>query len=418
MRHYIAVAVSISFFLVPWVADRFPDQADRFVAYLQGWGSQLAAVISHNPRTVSSLREKYDTNKKPQDPKIRVLIMPGHEPGYGGAEYRDIYERELNVQLARELAGFLATNSKYEAIVARDDVSWSPDLREYFRDAWDSIIEWQKAHKEESLRRVSDFSDTFVPSVQHNPAPSNIAYRLYGITKWSNENNIDIAVHIHFNDYPGHGYNQPGIYNGFAIYVPEKQYLNSTTTRAVAETVFRRLAKYNAVSDFAGESSGIVDERELIAIGANNTADAASLLIEYAYLYEPQIADSQMRAMAIKDLAYQTYLGLEDFFNPGRTTVASSMYDTLVLPYTWERTITEDGSRRDIFALQTALSADGLYPPTTKSKNDCPRTGSIGPCTQQAIKSFQLKYGLEATGTVGPKTLEKLNSLYSVKVVQ
>jgi N-acetylmuramoyl-L-alanine amidase len=417
MRHYIAVAIAVSFFAVPWLATQFPQQADTFLATIRSFGGQLAAVVTHNPRTISQLQKKYSVDAEKGRAKIRVLIMPGHEPGYGGAEYGDIKERELNVELAENLAGFLRANSKYEVVVARTDESWNPSLQAYFKNAWNTIIEWQKAHKEESLRAISQQKTNFVPKVHHNSAPNDIAYRLYGITKWSNENNVDIAIHVHFNDYPGHGWKIPGEYSGFAIYVPEAQYQNGTTTRAVAGNVFRRLATYNPVSDFQGESSGIVDERELIAVGANDTADAASLLIEYAYIYEPQIVDPTARTLALKDLAYQTYLGLEDFFNPGVTTVAAKAYDTLILPYTWQSTFSEQTSSNDVYALQTALIVDGVYPPTSRSKNECPRTGKMGPCTREAIKMFQNKYGIESTGTIGPKTVEKLNGLYSVKAI-
>ncbi|MBP6858525.1 MAG: N-acetylmuramoyl-L-alanine amidase [Candidatus Pacebacteria bacterium] len=419
MRHYIALAILISLFLTPWLATQFPEQAGRLAAYIENLGGQIAAVVTHNPRTIAELQKKYTVDAERGKAKIRVLLMPGHEPGYGGAEYGDLKERDLTVQLAQELSGFLGSNSKYEVIIPRDGKAWNPTFQNYFTNSWDSIIEWQKAHKEESLRRVAQFgSQDFVPKVHHNTAPSNVAYRLYGITKWSNENAVDIAIHVHFNDYPGHGWMTPGEYSGFSIYVPEAQYLNSTTTRAIAQTVFKRLAKYNAVSDHQGESGGIVDERELIAIGANNTADAASLLIEYAYIYEPQIVDPEARTLAIKDLAYQTYLGLEDFFHQGKTTVAAASYDTLMLPHTWGASFSETAaSVRDVYALQTALLLDGVYPPGSRNKNDCPRTGKIGPCTREAVKAFQDKHGLGGTGIIGPKTVEKLNGLYSVKSI-
>jgi len=434
MRHYIAIAVAISFFAVPWLATQYPSQTDMFISQLRQISGQIAAVVTHNPRTVTQLQDKYAVDVVKGAAKIRVLLMPGHEPGYGGAEYINIKERELNVALAEQLSSFLVASGKYDVIIPRTNDAWHPTFSSYFQNYWADIVDWQKSHKEESLRRVAHNASQFVPKVYHNDAPLNIAYRLYGITKWSNENAIDIAIHIHFNDHPGHRYNEPGQYNGFSIYVPESQYLNSTTTRAIAETVFKRLAKYNPVSDLPGESEGIVDESELIAIGANNTADAASLLIEYAYVYEPQIVNPEMRSVALRDLAYQTYLGLEDFFtvspsaqeriqrmkSPRTTSIVSTptAYDTLILPYTWNTQLTENSTyTKDVYALQTALVLDGVYPPINRSKNDCPRTGKIGPCTKEAIKIFQTKYGLESTGTVGPKTLEKLNGLYSIKSI-
>ena len=419
MRHYIAVSIAISLFAVPWLATVFPDQAGYLALRILDISGQLAAVVTHNPRTIAQLQTKYAVDAERGTAKIRVLVMPGHEPGYGGAEYGDLKERDMTVQLANELGKILANNSKYEVVIPRTGDSWSPTFSTYFKNSWDQIIAWQKDHRQESLQRIaSSPTKVSAPKVIHNSAPNDVAYKLYGITKWSNENNIDIAIHVHFNDYPGHPWKVPGKYSGFAIYTPSEQYANSTTTRAVSQAIFKRLQKYNPVSDLPGESDGIIDEKDLIAIGANDTADAASLLIEYGYIYEPQFTDPEARDMAIKDLAYQTYFGLEDFFHPGQSTVAATSYDTLILPHTWKQGIADaTDSVQDIFALQTALLVDGVYPPTGRSKNDCPRTGKLGPCTKTSIQAFQYKYGLDNTGTVGPKTAEKLNGLYSIKSI-
>ena len=367
MRHYIALALLVTIFTAPWLATTFPEQADYVFAWMKYVGDQVAAVVAHNPRTIDELQKKYASSTPRKPHKIRVLIVPGHEPDYGG-EY---FDREL-----------------------------------------DDIIVWQKAHKEESLRRVVTNQTSSSPKVYHNSAPDSVAYRLYGLTKWSNENAVDIAIHIHFNDYPGHG-RIPGKYAGFAIYTPEAQYANSTTTRALSETMFKRLSKYNPVSNLPVESDGIIEERELIAIGANNTADAASALIEYGYMYEPQFLNIDTRGLAIKDLAFQTYLGLEDFFNPRGVRSLAATYDTLVLPYIWRRILPETSRElRDIYALQTALQVEGVYPPQGKDQYDCPRTGKIGPCTKSSVEVFQKKYGIEENG-VGEKTIGELNRLYS-----
>lgn len=417
MRHYIALSIIVSLFVVPWLAVTFPDQADYVLMAMRDFGSQLAAVITHNPRTISGLQNKYATDAAKGDVRVRILIMPGHEPDYGGAEFGSMKERDMTVDLAEQLATFLSANSRYEVIVARDKSAWSPTFQSYFKNHWDDIIGWQKEYKQESLRRIAISAPLPAPKVYHNTAPNDIAYRLYGITKWSNENNVDIAIHIHFNDYPGHSWKTPGKYSGFAIYTPEQQYANSVTTRAVSEAIFRRLQKYNPISDFPGESDGIISERELIAVGANDTADAASMLVEYGYIYEPQFTNPDTYKMTIKDLAFQTYLGLEDFFNPNGSTQLASVYDTLVLPHTWNTPLSENtGLTNDVYALQTALLNDGLYPPSSKSKNDCPRTGKFGPCTRTAIQSFQKKYGIDEKG-VGEKTLGELNRLYSVQKI-
>jgi N-acetylmuramoyl-L-alanine amidase len=413
MRHYVALALLVTVFTVPWAATTFPEQTARFVSWAYQVGDQVAAVIVHNPRTVAGLQQKYAIDAGKGATKIRILLVPGHEPGFGGAEYGSMRERNMTVDLADELATFLSTNNKYQVLVARDKDQWNPVFQTYFKQEWDNIIAWQKDHRQESLRKVESSAPLPAPKVLHNRAPNDVAYRLYGLTKWSNENNIDIAIHIHFNDYPGHSQSGPGEYTGFAIYSPEKQYANSTTTRAIARTIFRRLNRYNPVSDLPAESDGIIEERELIAVGANDTADAASLLVEYGYIYEPQFTNQDAYKMAIKDLAFQTYLGLEDFFNPQGSSSLAAVYDTLVLPHTWRGALSETANQtQDVYALQTALLVDGVYPPKDKSKNDCPRTGRIGPCTKTSVEAFQKKYGIDESG-VGQKTIEVLNKYYS-----
>ena len=424
MRHYIALAIAVTIFTVPWFATYFPDQADRLVVAIRSAGSQLAAVIIHNPRTVAGLQEKYNkgvlaNNVAGPQNKIRILIVPGHEPGYGGAEFGNVKERELTVELAVDLAKFLKENGRYEVIVTRNDDTWNPVFADHFKNNWDAIIQWKKDHRVDFLKQTSAKPAPInnKPKIYHNSAPDDVAYRLFGITKWSNENAADIAIHIHFNDYPGHTGSGPGKYTGFAIYTPESQYANSTTTRAVSESIFKRLQKYNPVSDFPGEANGIVEEGQLIAIGVNNTADAASLLIEYGYIYEQQFTDPDARGLALSDLAFQTYLGLEDFFNPRGSSVLAAMYDTLVLPHNWTSTISGSSkSTKDVYALQTALLVDGVYPPQDRSLNDCPRTGTIGPCTESAVQAFQKKYGIRENG-VGTRTVEELNKMYGLRAI-
>jgi len=407
---------------VPWFALNFPDQIHDFTLAFKNVTSQIAAVVMHKPKTIEDLQSKYNTANRSQQAKIRILLVPGHEPTYGGAEFGSLKERNLTVELANDLQQILANNEKYEVFVTRSSTAWSPEFANYFQNSLQDIKDWVKAYQKESVNLLSVNSANGKPRVYHNSAPENIAYRLYGITKWSNENNIDIVLHIHFNDYPGHPHGVAGKYSGFTIYVPEKNFLNSTTTQAIAQTVFKRLAKYNPVSDLLGESDGITFEPDLIAIGAYNTADAASMLVEYGYIYEPQFTDTAVRDLAMKDLAFQTYLGLQDFFDANNSLTLSRTYDTLVLPYNWRVPISGKNSSsissQDIYSLQTALISAGLYPPAKKDMNDCPRTGTLGPCTKASLKTFQNQYDISGEeGMVGEKTLEKLNSVFGGGVI-
>ena len=432
MRHLIAISIAFSLILVPWLATAYPLQTQQTVSYINNSireaRDQLAAVIlSQKAKSVDDLRSKYagiapsQTEQVVQalvtssQPKVRILIVPGHEPDFGGTEFGKLKERDLVVDLSWKLARLLGSNPKYEIFVSRDTTSWSPQFAEYFKNSWEEIKEWQKAHKNETinLSRVGAFRQV-TPTVAHNDAPLNIALRLYGINKWSNENDMDIVLHVHFNDYPRKNRSTPGKYSGFSIYVPESQYRNSATTKAVADAIFKRLKRYNNVSDLPIESEGIIEDQDLIAIGSFNSVNAASLLIEYGYIYEPQLTDPTMRELATQDLAFQTYLGLQDFFDPRMIPDMGHTYGTSILPHHWE-TILKEGDRpsHDIFALQTALAVEGIYPPSGTSGNECPRTGKFGPCTREALSAFQNKYGItEESRIVGQKTLQILNQKY------
>ena len=352
----IVVLIAISFIYI------FPNQLRSTLSAIKDAGIQLASVIlSHNFRSIAEIKSNYNDPQR----KVRVLIVPGHEPNYGGAEFNGLKERDMTVELGQDLQKLLESNSHYQVFVARDTNSWSPEISAYYKNNWNDIVEWTAASREEFSRLVSvGLTTRTYSTVTHNDAARDVALRLYGLTKWSNENNIDIAIHIHFNDNRRPNVSKPGNYSGFSMYVPAAQYGNSTTTKVIADSILKRLAKYNPISDSPGETNGIIDEPELIAVGSNNTADAASILIEYSYIYEPQLQDPQVRSMAIKDLAFQTYLGLQDFFDPSSNASLAKSYDTLILPYKWNAPqVDNKAAASDIFALQTALTFKGVYPP-------------------------------------------------------
>ncbi len=339
-RYYIVVALCLLVFGAPWIAQNYPDQVSAFVSAFNDAASQVASVIFHNPRTITELQTKYATTsfvmsthladlgsspvvfsttsdqQLPVTPaKIKVLLVPGHEPGFGGTEFGSLKERNMNVELAQDISDLLQADPHFQVYITRDDSAWSSIFSTYFKDHWDEIKAWQKSSHDEMKHLIAIGSTTApVSKVIHNAAPLNVALRLYGITKWANENTMDVVIHVHFNDFPDHRSNVPGRHAGFSIYVPVGQYANSTTTKAIANAVFKRLLIHNSVSDLPGESSGIIDEPQLIAIGANNTADAASMLIEYGYIYEPQFKTAAKREAAFKIMANDTYLGLQDFF--------------------------------------------------------------------------------------------------------
>jgi peptidoglycan hydrolase-like protein with peptidoglycan-binding domain len=81
------------------------------------------------------------------------------------------------------------------------------------------------------------------------------------------------------------------------------------------------------------------------------------------------------------------------------TTAQTNISQTLTLIRSLRQGISGD----DVKTLQAVLAADpSIYP-------EGMITGYYGRLTSEAVKKFQNKYGIEAIGSVGPKTLKKLN---------
>jgi len=356
--------------------------------------------------TTAELQAKYQAAGASGE-KVRILVMPGHEPAYGGAEYRSLKERDIAVDIANKIAVQLRTNPRFDVIVARDALAWNSDLTFYFDKARRSIQRFVKDKKKamEKLVKRGDVEDREF-EVLHNTAATDVALRLYGISKWSNENEVDIAIHVHLNDNLGHGLSAPGLHSGFAVYVPDEHFGNAAASTALGEALARNLNHWNATSTLPIENYGVVPDQDLIALGSFNTAEFASVLVEYAYIYESKISYPEARSVVLDDFAYQTYRGVQDFFGG---PVAGD--DTLVLPYAWvEGSLTVGASSPQIYALQVALHKLGFYPPAGQLLIGCPVSGYAGECTVTALKNFQASKGLEQTGSVGPRTKAALTA--------
>jgi hypothetical protein len=330
----------------------------------------------------------------------------------------------LNRQLAAHLFDFLKQDDRFEPILAHDlshpDQEFIPELAKYFEEEREDIQKWGQQKRSAMKRLVNKGKVEDHEGVVHNVVSEDVGVQLYGINKWAGENNIDLLLHIHFNDHPGRGWNKPGKYSGFNLYVPESQLLNAKVTAPIAHAIFSEMKKYVHVSDFPGERAGVVEDQDLIAIGSSNTLTIPSILIEYGYIYESQF-HAPFANELFKDMAFHTYRGLNNYvtlahggYGINRPNTAQHIAtETVFLPHTWKEDL-ERGleDHRDVLALQTVLHRDGVYPGAGKTLNDCPINGSFGPCTQAALRNFQEKYNIEPTGFVGPKTRAFLNAVY------
>jgi N-acetylmuramoyl-L-alanine amidase len=259
-----------------------------------------------------SITQKKITDRY-KNSKLNVLVVPGHEPGYGGTMYGHIYERDIVLMIADELQKLLEEDKRITTYRTRDANGWTADFAEYFEKEWNTITEWIDESKYKTGILAEKGKIERVGGSIHNDAAPDVAKRLYGINKWGNENNIDVALHLHINDVPRPDLRGPGPYVGFAIYVPEKQYSNAEASKKLGEKMKNRIEEMMMVSNLHSESGGVVEEQDLIAIGSFNTSNAASILIEYGYIYESQYANEELQREFAKKIAKQTYLGLQDF---------------------------------------------------------------------------------------------------------
>lgn len=369
-------------------------------------GSVPARAAYETTVTAEQLAAAYQ-----DDEPVRILIVPGHEPGYGGAVFGGVYEREIVVSVADKLAAELKSDPNFEVIVARDNAAWNATFEKYFKKDAKKIQKFVSEHKKEmkKLVRKKDFKQSGdADQVDHTTVATDVALRLYGINKWANENDIDLILNLHINDAPDHGPNERGANSGFAIYIPDAQYGNGKASRPVAEALAARLDDLSNKSTLRIENQGVVEDQELIAVGAYNTLRVPTTLIEYAYITEERFTRPELYDLVTSDYAHQTALGVRDFFGVGN----ASAYPTKTLPYTWTTSPALGSAGRDVLALQAALRILGFYPPSESTLVECPVDGIMDECTEVAIKAYQKSLGLEETGALGPKTRAALNARF------
>ena len=75
---------------------------------------------------------------------IRILIVPGHEPDFGGTQFDGVYERDVVVTIADKLAAYLSANKHYTVMVARGATAWNPALQVYFDTHEKDIVAFQQ----------------------------------------------------------------------------------------------------------------------------------------------------------------------------------------------------------------------------------------------------------------------------------
>jgi N-acetylmuramoyl-L-alanine amidase len=288
-------------------------------------------LLANNPVREYLLSLVYQEKITPEDLKtsynerrFKILLVPGHDNQYGGAQYLGVKEADINLLVAEELSKLLSADNHFVISVTRDFDSgeYTEIFGNFFQSQRERILAFRNEKRNifERFIKSGELKTNII--VGHNFAPSEVALRLQGVNLWSNENEVDLTLHLHANDMAGRRPNQPGLYNGFSIYVPERQFPNSRASTQLAQSLLVSLKQSMTVSNLPGESVGVIEDQELIAIGSYATRDGAAALIEYGYIYEPRFNSPSNRQQAAKEIARRTYEGLIDYLEPDKVSFA------------------------------------------------------------------------------------------------
>ncbi len=244
--------------------------------------------------------------------KIKIVVVAGHDNSTWGAKFMGVKEVELNRILADYLYDFLKNDPLFEPTKNQENGDYIPELAQYFKDNEAKIVAYRKERRETFDKKEIGL-DINEDEMIHNEVTEDVANNLYGTSMWAEEKYFDVMIHIHFNDYPGRPKDKAGKYRGFVVYSPSKYLKNGEKSIPLARAIYDELAKFQPKSNLPVEKDGLIESNELIALGARNSLSVPSVLIEYAYIAEPRLQGVGREAV-IKDMAYQTYVGIKGFY--------------------------------------------------------------------------------------------------------
>ncbi len=368
--------------------------------------SYLASVFFKNSIETKDIIAQYDNatdKKEPSPEKVKILIVPGHDDTYGGAQIGSVREADLNLQLGIDIYNLLSKEKGIDVLLSRDKDGYNPAISPYITQNAE-VLEFAAKKKGIMHRLIAAGKVQSNIVIHHNTARPEVVSILYGINKFANDNEYNIVLHINFNDYPGRKV-IPGKYSGFSIYVPENQYSNADASYDFAKKLRDQFLLISAESDLPNEEA-ITEDQELIAVGSYNTLDSAVALVEYGYIYESQFTDPEIKDVIRKEFASQTHRGIMRYLKNTKEM------DNETFASLDAQTLDEDLESGDagvaVLALQDRLHDLGYYPPSN-SLNVCPLSGRFAGCTVTALKKYQEDNNIPSTGIFGEKTRESLN---------
>lgn len=251
---------------------------------------------------------------------VKILLVPGHDNEVWGAQYGNIKEADMNLNLANRIYNILKKDKRFQIHITRkiggQAGGYTKEFADYFANNAEAIGAFKENAKALTQEKIKDGSFVEKENPPHNDASADTAIKLYGINKWANENKMDAVIHVHFNDYPRATKWEKGIHKGFAVYKPEEQMMNSKGSSDLAQKIFTQMRKKYATSTYEEEKGGLIPDQSLIALGSNGTLlpSVRSILIEYGYIY--RFPTKKSRFSAYDSMASLTATGVKNYFFP------------------------------------------------------------------------------------------------------
>lgn len=247
---------------------------------------------------------------------IKILLVPGHDNEVWGAQYGNIKEADMNLNLATRIYNILKKDKRFEVHITRKIGGYTKEFADYFANHQEDISAFREQVKSAHQDKITDGSFVEKENPPHNTASVDTAMKLYGINKWANDNKMDAVIHVHFNDYPRPDKWTKGIHKGFVIYMPEEQMVNAKESVNLAKKIFAQLHKKYITSTYEKELGGLTPDQSLIALGSNGSLlpSVKSILIEYGYIYRFPTKKSRFDAYA--SMASYTATGIKNYFFP------------------------------------------------------------------------------------------------------
>lgn len=340
---------------------------------------------------------------------IKILIVPGHDNEFSGAMFNGVKEADLNLKLAEKLAAELHKNPLVAVTVSRNKDGYIAPLVDYFKNNEDQVQKFIKIKKKAMNRLIENGTIEPADQVPHADAPTKAAYQLYATNKWIDEQGFDLVIHIHFNDY-GSRAATSGEYTGYSIYVPDTTLPNHDVSLLIGTSIGKRLHSIGNTSNALTElkkidANGVIQDSNLIALGSNRTLSTPSILIEYAYIYEPAVSKTFFETSA-KVFASATTVGLQDYLSGKQGIEKPFKYS-----FTSNLTVAKKPSS-EVLMLQYALFNLGMFPPTGKTRSDCEFDGIFGDCTKAVVKKYQALHKITADGIIGKQGRILLNKAF------